>query len=554
MASQRFFYAAKDNNIEELKRLIEEHPEYINSVDEHGYTALMMAVARDHKKVVEWLLENGANIDIQQQQFGRTALTIAVEENNTEIAQLLIGKNANLNIKTKDGHTALMLAALYNRENIVEALIASGANIKEKNSESKTAFELAKNMHPQSNVAKLLFIADVLFEGDLDRVYKGFTALMLAAKLGKIQSVGQLIEQGADKTLKNQGQLAYYIAEKNGHANIMQLLLENHYVDLRQKLFDLAGDNEIEELKRFIEKHPEYIDSVDEDGYTALMMAVARYDIEVVECLLENGANIDIQQQHSGRTALIIAMEHNYTDIAQLLISKHADVNKQDDRGRTALMLAAAMNKLTIVRTLIEAGADVNKQDNQGNTALMDAASSNADEVLKLLIIKYADINIENKHGETALIQAAMYRLDRSIVETLIAKGADITRVNRKLKTAFEVANDMWPKSDVAKLLFIENVLQLPYVDVNERNKYGFTALMLAAQLGKRESVQRLLDEKNADVNLINEGKRASTFAYEAGHQDIGLFLLNREPNPLSPQPRAQGEVPNISPGLQLRF
>ena len=116
-------------------------------------------------------------------------------------------------------------------------------------------------------------------------------------------------------------------------------------------------------------------DAVDAEGYTALMRAASEGDLEQVELLLQQGADVNAQS-YSGYTALMLAVAGNYGGIAQRVIEQGADLNTQTEKGYTALMLAAAEGYIELVRGLVERGADVNIKAASGWTALDLARSS----------------------------------------------------------------------------------------------------------------------------------------------------------------------------------
>ena len=51
----------------------------INAKNMQGITALYLAVAGNHKELAEFLLENGANINVMLDQYGNTLLHLAAE-------------------------------------------------------------------------------------------------------------------------------------------------------------------------------------------------------------------------------------------------------------------------------------------------------------------------------------------------------------------------------------------------------------------------------------------------------------------------------------------
>ncbi len=132
-----------------------------------------------------------------------------------------------------------------------------------------------------------------------------------------------------------------------------------------QRLRWSAESGDYAEVKRLIEEGAD-VNTQDQDlGWTALELASGKGHIEVVKLLIEEGANVNAQDQDGlGWTALISASYHGHPEIVKLLIDKGADVNAQDYYGYTALMYALEHGHtfggrvwVEIARLLREAGA-----------------------------------------------------------------------------------------------------------------------------------------------------------------------------------------------------
>ncbi|KAF2888269.1 hypothetical protein ILUMI_17904 [Ignelater luminosus] len=148
-------------------------------------------------------------------------------------------------------------------------------------------------------------------------------------------------------------------------------------------------------IKRLIENgNVNYINQGDKLGRTPLQYGVMNGNAELVELLLNSGADTECQFLYLcslrtsredynkwnklysmlpppdgwGRTPLHRAAKEGHVEIVRLLIKRKANVNVQDEKGVTPLLLAGGnKNKSAfedIVEILVDAGADVNIKNN----------------------------------------------------------------------------------------------------------------------------------------------------------------------------------------------
>ena len=144
-----------------------------------GDTALCLAVKGRHEKVVQLLLEYGANVDAKDK-FGKTVLHTAVENGNIGIFKILLDSGANvdaqgmygytvlhsavergcsvivehvlkhcpdvnyINTKDKYGRTALHIASMKGHKQIVIALLEHGSDINIMSRNNETPLDVAK--------------------------------------------------------------------------------------------------------------------------------------------------------------------------------------------------------------------------------------------------------------------------------------------------------------------------------------------------------------------------------------------------------------------------
>ncbi|CAI9096506.1 OLC1v1032671C5 [Oldenlandia corymbosa var. corymbosa] len=145
------------------------------------------------------------------------------------------------------------------------------------------------------------------------------------------------------------------------------------------------------------------VNSVDEEGWGPLHSAASSGNLEIVEVLLDTGADVNLKN-NGGRTAIHYAASKGWLKIAELLVSHGAKLNAKDKVGCTALHRAASIGNSELCEYLIEEGAEVDEVDRAGQTPLMNAVICGNKEVALLLIRHGANVDIEDKEG---FLQAA---------------------------------------------------------------------------------------------------------------------------------------------------
>lgn len=158
--------ASKNGHIKIINLLID-HGANINARDNAGYTPLHSAIYGDEYEAAAKLINLGADIDIGDKanltplittcaQFkmmydGRHKLEAYDVEYNrknaskeVKFAEILIKEGADVNAKTDRGKTALHFAAVYSKNDLVELLIKNGADINARDNDGLTAYQVAK--------------------------------------------------------------------------------------------------------------------------------------------------------------------------------------------------------------------------------------------------------------------------------------------------------------------------------------------------------------------------------------------------------------------------
>lgn len=162
----------------------------------------------------------------------------------------------------------------------------------------------------------------------------------------------------------------------------------------------------------------------------ALLDAATRGDVEVVQSLLDQGADLESADSR-GITPLIAAAYENRLDVAQLLIDAGADVNRKDNTQQSAYLISTSEGYVKLLQMTLAAGADVHSLDSFNGTGLIRAAERGHTQIVAELLKTDIDIDHINRLGWTALLEAIILgeggERHTETVRLLVDAGADVT-------------------------------------------------------------------------------------------------------------------------------
>ena len=262
------------------------------------------------------------------------------------------------------------------------------------------------------------------------------------------------------------------------------------------------------------------VNARDSKNVTVLQLAVVLGNEDIVQLLLEKGANPNgnfVSAVTNSDTPLHDAVRFARTKIAKLLLDHGAEVDARAEDGGTALESAAALENEEIVRLLLEKGANPNGNPTSSveicDTPLHVAVRTGNRTIVNMMLETGADIEALDKNGDTPL-NIAISMKDGNILRLLSQQGGDIDTV---LQAAISEEDE-----DKVRWLLIHGE-----VDVNMKDEdFGYSALEVAVLSGNKAIVLLLL-EKGADVdgNVLN-------VAISQGEETVVQLLLESGANP----------------------
>lgn len=250
-----------------------------------------------------------------------------------------------------------------------------------------------------------------------------------------------------------------------------------------------------------------------------LHKAVSRQDLETVRKILkENSAVVEVMDKF-GLTPLMVAAQKGCTDVMEILLEFNADPEYPNTSGKTCLMIACYAGQEEAARLLRQHGALWETRDKNGLTAVHWAADGGHDDLLLWLVRDGGPVDIQdNVNGWTPLMRVACLTGNDEVAEVLIAKGADINKIDKSGKTVLMAAS-MNGHFNLVRLLVDKGA------DVFEKNREGKTALEFARSMDRHRIIKYLefqvaKEEKQRKAKLLEERLKES-------QQKLGQMQIN---------------------------
>ncbi|EMT66021.1 hypothetical protein FOC4_g10008140 [Fusarium odoratissimum] len=301
----------------------------------------------------------------------------------------------------------------------------------------------------------------------------GSTPLILAAVRGHCRSVRALLKAGAKvDAVDPWNQTALFTAVDVGAVDVVQTLLE------------FGADPNISSI----------------NGHSPLALATGKNSSEMVEILLE------------GQTIIHAAAEGGNTQVLETILEAVDDSSLEirDRAQRTPLWYACVEGHEDMVKYLLERGASTDVIFDDGDNIIPIIVSGGSEKNLKLVLEKNPNLDTDCilPDGETPLFKAVNSGHDK-VVPILLERGADVNRKSKygNVPIFGAITNRQY---DTLRIL-----LEHDSIDLTQRDSFDRTALQIAQQSGTRlmpaivlgaaqdSDVERILTE-NRDMYGLN--------------------------------------------------
>ena len=576
------FELASEGKLEELRPLLAGNYQ-LRARDERGRTLLHVAADSGQKEVLQHLLDLvHPSVDVRDDD-GNTPLHLAVLNNHVEVADLLLASGANsviqnnkkvlpFHLALRDGESTDMIVAFckYNVDHLARGfrnytslhVIAAQNNLK------------ALNILYEEAVSKQLDIKSIL-QLQLQSVDRdGLTPIHLAARKGSYDVLDFMISKVIEHGLKPQEEFGR-LSEKD--STPLHFAVESNSLEISRILLKYGASptttsgkqtppihlacsqNKLSMVEAMVEQcGNEILNCKNEQGQTPLHSSTSLMcGKELVSFLLSKGSLLDAQDDN-GHTALQVAVRFgNVPSVEQFLASGSSPLIK-DACGCNCLHIAVMFKRKEVFKHLLEhpkiaemSDATNNDGDLPIHLALREGLSNFATHLLKttphqitdkddnnyfhlaalagdektienLLTYPFAKsmINATNSSGKTPVHYAAI-SCNPPCIYLLLDHGAMVNKCHLG-RTPFMYACSKG-KLHLAKLLYEAHPFQK-----NWKDDQGNTALHLAAVSGSSDVTNYCLDV-GVVVSLNNKQNSFFDLIIEAVNSKLAMSVLQHQ-------------------------
>jgi len=341
----------------------------------------------------------------------------AAMQGDTDTVRRLLQAGAEVNSSQSDGATALHWAAYHGNAELAELLLQAGATPAAANRNGSTPMWLAANQGDAAMLATLL-------EGGADaneELPLGRRPLMLAARSGVLAAVRLLLEHGADPNASEtqRGTTALMQAADQGHAEVINLLVEAG-ANVAAVSAPIMRDGRTAALGN--SEDPRI--NVRRQTIVSICEQPTR-DLSILRRLALQGSN-----DAESRDEVLVELINSGVELTEEVVCS------KFERAGIGFAVVAGAGR---------GGGGVGRQQREPDggelTALVYAARAGSIEAARALLAAGADVNQTTRYGWSPLLAATQnqnYQMGRFLIE----HGADVNLANKGAWTPLYLATD----------------------------------------------------------------------------------------------------------------
>lgn len=381
--------AAIKGSVEVVRKALERGAN-VNATDSDGNSVLFYASNSLQKGILELLIQNGLDLTVATGKQGLTPIHAILlmggkVEDLSEIIQMGYLVNPPLGYdKERAYDLPLSIAITHQNMDAIKVLLDAGADVNRKSFAENSAIHnwAAMRMSEKEKIGMLLF--DKQKGATAEKVKEQSDALIEKVAQRKVAVLEQLVQSGCFVNAAGaNGITPLMVLVGESDVENVKRLVESYGADILQKdafednaltLALKVGHNELfEYLLSSVSKEQEN-NVANQSILNAVFSSPEGWERRknFLQTLLEVDISQDILdfQDEDGNTALIVAAATNQEDVIEVLIKKGVLVNQVNHDNESALMHAVLQENVTTITMLREAGADMTQKTLDGKTAM----------------------------------------------------------------------------------------------------------------------------------------------------------------------------------------